>query len=262
MRQLYNALAAVENATRGASDEEADPAAQEQLAATIRQRADEVTEVVSQASTLITALQQHDLDAAKRVIAQNPKMVDALTPSGVSAVMMTAYYGAKAIGDYLIEQGAWLGLHEAAALGNEERAKQAITNWADWVKEYSVDGYTPLQLACFFGHENVAQLLIEAGSDINAVSRNDMRTTPLHAATAGNHAFLVPILIDHNADLTHVQNGGFTVLHSAAENGNAALVTLFLEKGVDPTLTAADGKTARDFAEQAGHSEIVDLLDK
>ena len=261
-RQLYNALAALENATLGAPDSDIDFTAQEQLSATIRHRADDVIDVVTQANALITAIQKHDLDAAKRVIDDNPKLVDTLNPQGVSAVMMATYYGAKAIGDYLIEQGAWLGLHEAAALGNVERATQAIANLPEWVQEYSVDGYTPLQLACFFGHENVARLLIEAGSDVNAVSKNDMRTTPLHAATAGNHTTLVPILIDHNADLTHTQNGGFTVLHSAAQNGNRALVELFLEKGVDRTVTAGDGQTARDFAAQAGHQEIVDLLDE
>lgn len=260
LREVYRAVAAVENSMVGATEAEADIPAQEALATTIRTRADEVALLVEQCHALVKAIQARDKAGVEALLATNQRLSEAMTESGVSALMLSLYYGGREIADLLAAKKSWLSLQEAAALGDIENIKECLADWGDWVKEVTPDGYTALQLACFFGQEAAAKLLVGAGSELNAISQNNMATTPLHAATAGNHTAIARFLVEQGADVHHSQNGGFTVLHSAAQNGNAELVALFLEKGVDPTLQSNEGRTARDYADASGESSVLALL--
>ncbi|CAJ0967676.1 unnamed protein product [Ranitomeya imitator] len=47
-------------------------------------------------------------------------------------------------------------------------------------KSKSNMGWTPLHLACYFGHRDVVEELLKAGTDVNIL--NDMGDTPLHRA--------------------------------------------------------------------------------
>lgn len=259
-RQVYAAVAAVENVMLGATTADIDIPAQERLAETIRQRADDMTMLVEACHELVTAIQGRDRAKVEELLATNERLSETITQSGVSALMLALYYGGREIANVLAAKKPWLSLQEAAALGNVEKLKECLAEWSDWVEEFTPDGYTALQLACFFGNEEAARILVEASSDLNAVSQNSMATTPLHAATAGNHTAIVRYLVEQGAEVHHVQNGGFTVLHSAAQNGNAELVALFLEKGVDKNATSGDGRTARDFAEESGEPALLALL--
>jgi hypothetical protein len=260
LRQVYIALAEVESAMLGATEAEADILAQERVADTIRVRADEVADLIEQCHALVTAVQARDKTKVEVLIATHERLSETMTESGVSALMLALYYGGREVADVLAAKKPWLTLQEAAALGNVEKINDCLTEWSDWVKEVTPDGYTALQLACFFGNEEAAKILAKAGSDLNAISQNSMATTPLHAATAGNHTEIARYLVEQGAELHHTQNGGFTVLHSAAQNGNPELVALFLEKGVDQNAKSNDGRTARDFAEESGESSVLALL--
>ena len=89
-------------------------------------------------------------------------------------------------------RGDELEIWDGAALGRLAIVQAAHEGWGEFiVNEYSRDGYTPLQLACFFGHEDVARYLVGNGAQIDAVSKNAMAIQPLHAAAAGSHTAIV-----------------------------------------------------------------------
>jgi ankyrin repeat protein len=67
-------------------------------------------------------------------------------------------------------------------------------------------------------------MLLEAGADVGAVSRNGLGNTPLHAATAGKHGDVALLLLTAGADGRSIDTGGYTPLQIATENGLEAVV--------------------------------------
>ncbi|KAH6936293.1 hypothetical protein HPB50_015223 [Hyalomma asiaticum] len=60
-------------------------------------------------------------------------------------------------------------------------------------------GWTPLHLACYFGHFDVAELLLEHGAYVDVINREG--DTPLHKAAYTGREGLVMLLLKHNADV-------------------------------------------------------------
>lgn len=67
-------------------------------------------------------------------------------------------------------------------------------------------GWTPLHLAIYFGHKDVAEVLLAKGAELNAV--NDNGDTPLHKASFIGREDLVMLLIQYNADVSVINGEG------------------------------------------------------
>ncbi|MGH0153314.1 UNVERIFIED_CONTAM: hypothetical protein FKN15_024763 [Acipenser sinensis] len=65
-------------------------------------------------------------------------------------------------------------------------------------------GWTPLHLACYFGHKHVVEELLKAGAEVNVL--NDMGDTPLHRAAYTGRKELVMLLLQYHAFST-IKNG-------------------------------------------------------
>lgn len=260
IRLVYAALAEVEAALIGAPD--LAPEARADLAAALLGRAAELPAVVGRARELIAAVQAGDRARVEALLAEDAALANATDASGVPAARVAAYYGEPAIADLLADTaGVELEIWDGVALGRMAVVEAMVADWGDFIlNEFSRDGYTPLQLACFFGREDIARWLVGKGASLTAVSRNRMAIQPLHAAAAGNHLGIVRLLLDAGADPNAVQSDSFRPLHSAAQNGNAAMVALLLERGADPALPDDRGRTARALAEVGGHGDVVALL--
>jgi hypothetical protein len=258
LRLIYRALSEVESAVLGAGEVGADQLAA--LAATIVARAEEVVSVVAQAKTMIAAVKSGDLAPVQELLATNPKLAAVRDRSGLSAILTAAYYGQKDVLAALIEAGTELNIFEAAAAGRFDVVQQAAQEWPGWINEYAQDGFTPLQLACFFGHEEMALWLIEQGADVNAAAKNKQGVAPIHATTANGNLTVLEALLKKGAAVNARQEGGYTALHEAANSGNLAMTRLLLEHGADATLTTGEGKTALDIAQVKGHQEVAALL--
>lgn len=257
LRHVYNALAEVEAATFGA--EGLGLAEQEALSATIRVRADEVAQIVAQARVMITAVQSGDLPQIQTLLAANPKLANATGQSGVSAVLMATYYGQKEAAQALMAGGAELGIFEAAATGRLDKVQEWVAEWEPLKDETNVDGFYPLGLAGFLGHEATALWLIEKGANVNQVARNRQRVRPIHATAANGNLTVLKALLDKGADVNAKQEGDFTALHEAAHTGNLAMAQLLLEYGADKTAVAGD-KTPYQLAVEKGHTAVAALL--
>lgn len=258
LRLIYRALAEVESALLGA--EETGAAEQEALAAAIVARAEEVVQVVAQSQAMIAAIKAGDMAQFNELLAANQKLAGARAAGGLTAILTAIYYGEPEILANLLATGIELSIFEAAAAGRFATVKQAVEDWPGWVNEFAPDGFNPLQLACFFGHEEMALWLIEQGANVNAAAKNKQAVAPIHATAANGNLTVLKALLAKGAAVDARQEGGFTALHEAANSGNIAMTQLLLEYGADTSLTTHGGKTAREIAQEKGHQEVVELL--
>ena len=91
-----------------------------------------------------------------------------------------------------------MDIFEAARTGNIDRVRELIAAGAN-VNQQDIDGWTPLHLAAYNGHQAVVQALIAAGADVNQQD-NDGRT-PLHRAACYGHQEVVQALIAAGANV-------------------------------------------------------------
>jgi uncharacterized protein len=213
-------------------------------------------------SEIFEAIAGGDLDRVRKLVADDAALAGARDAQGLSAVTQARYHGHDNIVEALLEAGPELDVFEAAAVGRIERVRELVESDPALVSAFSPDGFTPLHLAAFFGHPDVARLLVEHGADTRAVARNPMRVMPLHSAAAARQFEIAKLLVDRGADVNASQELGFTPLHEAAQNGDVALTRLLLERGADREQATEDGRRATDFAAARGHEEVLALLGK
>jgi ankyrin repeat protein len=219
-------------------------------------------------SDVIGAIKAGDPERLRGLLADDPSRARARDENGVSALLLARYYGRLDLIELLRSAAGDLDVFEAAALGDTGRLTELLDADPDLVNAWSPDGFSPLQLASFFGHADAVALLLERGAETGAVSRNGMRLQALHSACASSENGADPatvlrmarLLLDNGADAAAAQERGFTSLHAAAMNGNADLVRLLLERGADSTATTDAGKTPAAVAEEAGNEDVRALL--
>ncbi len=210
---------------------------------------------------LFSAIEKGQTDTVRSLVSADPSLVDARNASGLSALLYATYTGRNEIAKMLIDRGARMDIFEAAATGTQDRLEQLLHNDPAKLNSYSVDGWTPLHLAVFFGRVNTTHVLLAQGADLNAVSHTEERVTPLHSALANPHnAALAQVLIDAGADISATQLQGYTPLHYAAANGLETIARRLLERGADRSVRDKTGKTASDLAGEKGHVALADLL--
>ncbi|KAJ3561355.1 hypothetical protein NPX13_g8979 [Xylaria arbuscula] len=85
--------------------------------------------------------------------------------------------------------------------GNIGMIRHLLDKGADMRASYSGRGTGPMAEACWAGHEDVVDLLLERGADPNYRASNDcsIADAPLTAAAAGGHLNIVRKLLDHGA---------------------------------------------------------------
>lgn len=144
--------------------------------------------------------------------------------------------------------------------GEQEMVVELINKDQNLVHSYTEDGWTLLHLAAYFGHKEIANLLLENGANLHVKAKNQNENTPLQAAIANKKIELATFLIKQGSDVNAVQSGGWTGLHEAALLGDEKIVTLLIQNGADKSIKKNDGKTAYDIALEKGHQHLLYLV--
>jgi uncharacterized protein len=206
------------------------------------------------------AIKSGNLAQVRDLLAADPVLANAREANGPSAVLLSAYYQQPAITAALLAAEPELDLFDAAAAGVAERVDQLLASDPALANAVAADGFSPLGLAAFFGHSEVANLLLKYGANPAQASANAMQVMPLHSAVAGQHLAIAEALLAHGAPVNVAQADAFTPLHGAAQNGQVAMIKLLLAHGADRSAQSSTGKTPRDLAIDEGHNEAVELL--
>ena len=201
-----------------------------------------------------------NLQAVKELLVQNPTLANTNTSHNISPLLLACYYKKQEIANLITEFTDNLTLFEACAVGKYDAASMLIFQNPDSINQFSEDGFTPLGLACYFGHEELAKFLILKGADVNLASKNGFNVFPIHSAVAANNINITKMLLDACAYPNVCQKAGLAPLHTAAQLGNIELIILLLEHGAEVGLRMEGGKLPADLAAEKGFNEIAEIL--
>lgn len=119
-------------------------------------------------------------------------------------------------------------LHEAVK-GGDRGAAYELLNYGDVeVDDFDDKGVTALYIACEENYMDIAQLLMQAGADVEGGFEVGGSRTPLYAAAKEGHADLVALLLRYGANPDLTGNGDYPPLYYAK---NGAIVRLLLDAG-------------------------------
>lgn len=148
---------------------------------------------------------------------------------------------------------------DAAMRGDVEAVRRLVTSGSD-VNTPHGDGTTALHWAAENGDLEIIEILLYAGANKEAVTRNG-GYTPLHLASAVGNAEAMGLLLDAGAEVAHGTSTGVTALHYAAASGSSDAVEVLV--GHDADLNAREsvwGQTPLMFAAAANRPETVEIL--
>lgn len=121
---------------------------------------------------------------------------------------------------------------------------------------------TALHLAAFGGHVEACRLLLANGAEVDALTLPTERTesgdTPLMRAVWGRSIPVAELLLEAGADVDDVDGmTGDTPLLASARSGQPTMCQLLLEHGADLEAFNQDGEGAMDLADDAATLEVL-----
>lgn len=227
----------------------------------------------------LRAVLEDEREEVAKMIVEDDRLVKSRDASGATAVLLAVYHGLDEMAGILLRSDVPLDVFEAAATGGTERVRELAGEDPSRLDPSSDDGrsgdgFTALHLACYFGHDEAVEAILDLApsahlpSLLRAEAHNPSRVLPLHSACACRDAEAALAIVRRllavvseagvAAELVAAeQAGGFRPLHQAASAGRDALVDLLLEHGADPAAEADLGQTAASLAEEKGHGELA-----
>ena len=211
-------------------------------------------------SQLESLIENDQLDQVIALLSQKPELAKQITSHQISPILLACYYKKPEIAQAIAEFVPELNLFDACAVGKFDDVTLLIFKNPASINQFSIDGFTPLGLACYFSHEDIARFLVLKGAEVNIASKNGYNVFPIHSAVAANNYNITKMLLDAGAYPNVCQKSGVAPLHSAAQLGNIELIILLLEHGAEVTLRMEGGKLPADLAAEKGFTEIAEIL--
>ncbi|MDX2213077.1 MAG: ankyrin repeat domain-containing protein [Oculatellaceae cyanobacterium bins.114] len=176
---------------------------------------------------------------------------------GESPLNMAAMRGSIRMTQFLLAHGALMELSAAALLGKQDYFEEYLHQGGSFYLERAEMSLLHL-LSMLGDYPNIAQLLIDAGADVNAKTQSPEMTPLMATATAG-HKDIADLLIQSGARINAKAKDFQTSLHYAVRRGHVALVELLIEKGADVNADS-NGGTPLCIAAESGHYHVSEFL--
>lgn len=146
---------------------------------------------------------------------------------------------------------------DVARKGSLSEVKSLFDKDKSVINAIDNNGSSMLILACYRGNHDVANFLIENGSDLNYVSPNG---TVLMACVFKNELELVDELISKKVNLDLTDGNGMTALMLAVQFTNVEMVKKLVSAGANKALKCKQDKTAFEYAAFSGNEQIINIL--
>ena len=163
-------------------------------------------------------------------------------------------------------------IHDAVKRGDIDEVKRILSPYFSSKGLNDIDdfGLTPLHCASIWNRENMVEMLIKHGANVNVVGEEIGLS--LHIAAAVGREKIVEMLIRHGADVNAINSKGETSLHCAAYNGHVEIVEMLIKHGANVNAVNNDEETPLHNAVNTyvgtllyedsfrGHAETVEML--
>jgi uncharacterized protein len=183
-------------------------------------------------TALMTAARAGNVEAARVLLANGADVNAREAWRGQTALMWAAAQNHPAMVTELIANGA------------DANAQSAVQNWerqtTDEPREKWLPpgGLTPLLFAARQGSLESAQVLIEAGADVNAADPAEI--TPLLSAVINGHYDVAGLLLERGADPNLADTDGRTPLFAAVDMNTMPVSNVPMPKVLENRLTSFD----------------------
>jgi len=202
-----------------------------------------------------------DNNYLKEKLTEVPSLADSKTESGISLLQYAVYCrNTEAIDLIKKHKKLDLDIFEATSTGDNNTVEQLLADDPELLNTFSIDGFTLLGLASYFGHFQLVKLLLEKGADPNTPSNNQFKVAPIHSACSISNYEIAELLLINGANANAKQLHDYTPLHAAAHNGKTELARLLINYGADINAKTNDGKTPQSLALEIGFNELADLI--
>ena len=209
---------------------------------------------------LIDLIKTGENELLQAKLNENSSLADSKTVQGISLLQFAAYCKNQSAVAILKKHVSKLDIFEASSVGDARTVNQLLNEKPELLNSFSMDGFTVLGLASFFGHLSLVKLLLDKGADPNIPSNNPFKVTPLHSACAISSIPIAELLLEHGADVNAKQMQGVTPLHSAAHHGQTQMVKLLIDKGADINAKMDNGQTPLSMASGKDFHETAALI--
>ena len=147
-----------------------------------------------------------------------------------------------------------------AAMQGDKDAVRSLLKLKINVNAPQADGTTALHRAAYADDLEMAKMLLAAGANVKATTREG-DITPLFMACTNGNAAMIEALLKAGADANSIKANGTTALMMAAASGGADAVKVLLERGADVNAKeAAHGQTALMFASALNRGAVIKVL--
>ena len=199
-----------------------------------------------------------------------------LTSNGMTSLLIACYRNHWDIVKYLVTKSANINkkcdhsayistpLHAAVVYGNEEVTQMLIENGAD-VNALGPNniGITPVYAAFDRKNWRIAKMLLDTGNVNVNLGESKTNSSLLHHVVRSENLEMIKYLLKFYADVNHTDIQKMsTPLHDAASAGNLEIIKLLVENsdGVDILQENVQSQSALDIAKAMGHMKIYDYL--
>ncbi|KAL2130529.1 hypothetical protein VTI74DRAFT_6270 [Chaetomium olivicolor] len=132
-------------------------------------------------------------------------------------------------------------------------------NWQD------KDGETALHIAARFGHDECARVLLKGTPEQKAnleLVENSFAWTPLHIAAVDGHLSVAQLLVDAGADVDKLDSSGWTAKEHAALRGHLPIARLLAAHSREMDDSASDSSDEEKSSKDSVAREVASLEDR
>lgn len=171
--------------------------------------------------------------------------------------LMISFFGISVGHAGAADAGSVAKFHNAVQAGDVNAVRTMLASNSSLATSLDEHKYQPIHLLDMECNEDILDLLLANGADINA--RNDEGVTLLHIVTDPD---AIDLLVRRGADIETKDIRGWTPLIEQANNQDNGpdVVAALLAHGANPNATGSNGETPLSFARETGDEEFIKVL--